>query len=44
LLYGSAGRPFMWPDLSCKDTYTMTADMFPGQTGILVNLETAVRD
>jgi hypothetical protein len=44
LLYGSAGRPFMWPDMSCKDTYTMTADMFPGQTGISVELEVAVRE
>lgn len=44
LLYGSAGRPFMWPDLSCKDTYTMTADMFPGQTGVVVDLEVAVRE
>ena len=44
LLYGSAGRPFMWPDMSCKETYTMTADMFPGQTGIVVDLEVAVRE
>lgn len=44
LLYGSAGRPFMWPDMSCNDTYTMTADMFPGQTGITVSLEVAVRE
>lgn len=44
LLYGSAGRPFMWPDMSCEETYTMTADMFPGQTGIIVDLEVAVRE
>ncbi len=44
LLFGSAGRPFMWPDMSCKDTYTMTADMFPGQTGIVIDLEVAVRE
>ncbi len=44
LLYGSAGRPFMWPDMACNDTYTMTADMFPGQTGITVDLEVAVRE
>jgi hypothetical protein len=30
--------------MSCKDTYTMTADMFPGQTGISVELEVAVRE
>lgn len=44
LLYGSGGRPFMWPNMSCHDTYTMTADMFPGQTGISVTLDVAVRE
>lgn len=44
LVYGSGGRPFMWPNMSCHDTYTMTADMFPGQTGIVVTLDVAVRE
>jgi hypothetical protein len=44
LVYGSGGRPFMWPNLSCHDTYTLTADMFPGQTGISVVLDVAVRE
>ena len=44
LLYGSAGRPFAWPNMSCDYTYTMTADMFPGQTNVSVTLKTAVRD
>jgi hypothetical protein len=34
----------MWPNLSCHDTYTLTADMFPGQTGISVVLDVAVRE
>lgn len=44
LLYGSAGRPFQWPNMSCDQTYTMTADMFPGQTNISVTLKAAVRE
>lgn len=43
LLYGSAGRPFQWPNMACDYTYTMTADMFPGQTDVSVTLKTAVR-
>lgn len=44
LLYGSDGRPFAWPEMGCQETYTMTADMMPGQTGITVSLGAAVRE
>jgi len=44
LLFGSDGRPFRWPSLGCQYTYTMTADMMPGQSGVIVMLETAVRE
>jgi hypothetical protein len=44
LVYGSDGMPVTWPSLGCAGTYTMTADMLPGQTGITVLLETAVRE
>lgn len=44
LLYGSDGRPFMWPSMGCQQDYTMTADVMPGQTGISVSLDTAVRE
>ena len=44
LLFGSDGTPFMWPSLGCQNTYTMTADIMPGQPGTVVMLETAVRD
>ncbi|QWY82772.1 minor tail protein [Arthrobacter phage SilentRX] len=44
LLYGSAGRPFMWPSMGCQQGYTMTADMMPGQTGVTVSLDTAIRE
>lgn len=44
LLYGSAGRPFMWPSMGCQQGYTMTADMMPGQTGITVSLDTSIRE
>lgn len=44
LLYGSAGRPFEWPNMSCHGTYSMTSDMMPGQTGIVVALDVAVRE
>lgn len=44
LLFGSDGTPFMWPTLGCQHTYTMTADLMPGQAGAVVILETAVRE
>lgn len=44
LVYGSDGMPVTWPSLGCSSSYTLTADMLPGQTGITVILETAVRE
>jgi hypothetical protein len=44
LLFGSDGRPFQWPTLGCQYTYTMTADLMPGQPGVFVTLDTAVRE
>jgi len=44
LLFGSDGRPFIWPSLGCQYTYTMTADLMPGQLGVAVGLNVAVRD
>ena len=44
LLYGSGGRPFIWPSLACHLKYNLTADLFPGQTGISVTMEMAVRE
>jgi hypothetical protein len=43
LVFGSDGLPMMWPSLGCGRTYTMTADMMPGQTGIIVLLDISVR-
>lgn len=44
LLFGSDGKPFMWPTLGCQHNYTMVADLMPGQPGVAVVLETAVRE
>jgi hypothetical protein len=44
LVYGSDGLPMRWPNLGCNASYTMTADMLPGQTGITVLLESSVRE
>jgi hypothetical protein len=44
LVYGSDGMPVTWPSLGCATDYTLCADMLPGQTGITVMLETAVRE
>jgi hypothetical protein len=44
LLYGSDGTPFTWPSLSCHHKYTMVADLMPGQAGVAVMLDTAVRE
>jgi hypothetical protein len=44
LLFGSDGRPFQWPSLGCQYTYTMTADLMPGQANVSVYLEAAVRE
>lgn len=43
LLFGSDGRPFLWPTLGCQHTYSMTADLMPGQSGVAIILQTAVR-
>lgn len=43
LLFGSHGRPFLWPTLGCQRTYVMAADLMPGQPGAVVVLQTAVR-
>lgn len=44
LLFGSDGRPFIWPSLGCQYEYTLTADLMPGQPGVAVGLDVAVRD
>lgn len=44
LLHGSDGLPFTWPTLSCRDAYTMTVDMMPGNTELVVTLDVAVRE
>lgn len=44
LIFGSNGRPFLWPSLGCQRSYRMTADLMPGQTGVAVVLQTAVRN
>lgn len=44
LLYGTDGRAYQWPSLGCGRTYTMTADMMPGQNDIIVLLDIAVRE
>jgi hypothetical protein len=44
LLYGSDGTPFTWPTMSCHHKYTMVADIMPGQAGVAVMLDTAVRE
>lgn len=44
LVYGSDGLPLKWPALDCSATYTMTADLLPGQSGITVVLESTVRE
>lgn len=44
LLFGSDGAPFLWPTLGCQRSYTMTADLMPGQPGVAVVLQTAVRE
>ena len=44
LLFGTDGRPFEWPELSCHKTYTVTVDMMPGQSDVSVIVEAAVRE
>lgn len=44
LVYGSGGLPLLWPALNCSATYTMAADILPGQSNINVHLEAAVRE
>jgi hypothetical protein len=44
LVYGSDGLPLKWPSLGCANSYTMFADLLPGQTGATVYLESAVRE
>lgn len=44
LLFGSDGQPFLWPSLGGQHNYNMTADLMPGQPGVLVTLDAAVRE
>lgn len=44
LLFGSDGRPFTWPSLGCQTRFTLAADLMPGQSGVGLLLQTAVRD
>jgi hypothetical protein len=44
LLFGSDGRPFLWPTLGCQYNYSVTVDIMPNQPGVAVVLETAVRE
>ena len=44
LLFGSDGRPVLWPSLGQQLEYTMTADLMPAQSGVQVILQTAVRE
>lgn len=44
LVFGTDGRPYKWPELSCHESYVVVADMMPGQTGITVLVEAAVRE
>ena len=44
LVYGSDGRPFMWPELGCHVDYTAVVDMMPDQTGLTVDLDLSVRE
>lgn len=44
LLYGSDGLPFTWPTLACRDAYTMTIDMMPGNSNLNIVLDLAVRE
>jgi hypothetical protein len=44
LLYGSDGRPFLWPTLGCHESYRMVVDMMPGITGVWMSIDAAVRE
>lgn len=44
LVFGSGGRPFMWPTLGCHELYTMTVDLMPAQAGVVTLLDVAVRE
>ena len=44
LVYGSGGLPLKWPSLGCWSSYTMAADILPGNTGVTVLLESVVRE
>lgn len=44
LLFGTDGRPFEWPSMGCQHAYTMVADIMPGQTGVVVMLDVAVKE
>jgi hypothetical protein len=44
LLYGSDGRPFVWPTLGCHDSYRMVVDMMPGIGGVWMSIDAAVRE
>lgn len=44
LLFGSDGNPFVWPSLGCQRNYWLAADLMPGQAGVALHLQTAVRE
>ena len=44
LLFGSDGTPFTWPTLGCQRDYWVAVDLMPSQPGVVVMLETSVRD
>ena len=44
LLFGSDGRPFVWPVMSCHAEYTMVADIMSGNTGIAIDFDISVRE
>lgn len=44
LVFGTDGRPYKWPELACHESYVVVADIMPGQTGVTVLVEAAVRE
>jgi hypothetical protein len=44
LIYGSAGKPFAWPSLSCHASYTFVVDSAPDNTLLNIDLDIAIRE
>lgn len=44
LVFGSDGRPFEWPSMGCQNAYSIVADIMPGQPGVVVLVDAAVRE